>query len=258
MTARSALAAILGAAAITACTLGLGEYEVPGAKGAGLGENEPGADGVDGAATPAADPGDVEDGGDAGGVDGGPCTKGATADCQTPDVIDGGVCNGRRSCVQGKWGPCQVQKRCPTQWAQSEPTWCKNVDAKLPPAEHWTSSQAQANPVTLYSADLTLPFDTYGRDDLFCFVPRQTIDCDMSQTKIAVHVECTNAKLQLVHNDFEAGRRFGKEYCVHFAGPSCKVVDKHDDNWNVGATPCERWFEDVHWRVEGPPQCSPW
>ena len=247
--------AVLAAVAIAACTFGVGDYE------AGTMSAAPGLEEGGGGVTP--DPAlpvglDATPSSDAQIGDSGLCANGTSTTCSKPDALDGAICAGMRTCIAGKWGPCEVEPRCPSTWQQSTTTSCSNVDAvgasSLP---RWTSNPAQGAPVTLWTVARATSFDTYGRNDKFCFVPKHMGSCNAS-SQVALEVVCTGGQKKITNNDFESGTIHRAEYCVDFSGPSCSVIDKHASSWTSGAATCERWFELVNFRVDAAPQCAPW
>lgn len=259
------------ALAFAGCTLGLGDYRVRGETGTALDPTGTLVDATDetalspdggGADAGAKDAYDAHDPSDAqsDAASGGPCADGLKQVCNVPDGdgADAGTCTGEQKCIQGKWGPCVVSRRCPATWEESTTTGCKNTDAiGDSPEPKWTTNQAQGADQTLWAVTRTIPFDTYGQNDKFCFVPKQSGNCYATST-IAVDVVCTNNAMKLSGNHFEDGWIHAKVYCIDRSGPTCTVVDKHTAAWTAGPITCERWFESAAFVVESAPRCAPW
>lgn len=239
------------------CTLGLGEYAVGGV--APLGPDSAAGNGDGGDVDTARDGSARPDGADASGVTGGPCVSDTKQDCSTPDLDGGGTCQGSRQCIEGKYTSCVVQRLCPSQWGQNTAAECKNTDAiGDSPLPRWTESPTQGGPKTLWSVPArALPFDTYGRNDQFCFTPKQFGNCYSTST-VAVQVICAGNQKKLTNNDFE--NPHNDVTCIDRSGPTCNVIDKDHALWapSGSATECVRWFEKVSYVVKAPPQCAAW
>ena len=246
--------------ALVGCTFGLGEYPVSGESATlpseAAAQEDPGEPGEGDAAKASDGASDA-----AAATDGGPCNESdPPRACKAADG-DAGECIGTQKCVLGKWGPCDVSRRCPSTWPDGNAQICRKTDVKGDsPADtggKWVESPQQGAPQTWWNVSRALPFDTYGENDRFCFVPKQFGNCYTTSTT-ALEVVCTNSQMKLSGNDFADGSIHNKRYCVDRTGPNCVVVDKQHLVWSGGPVKCERWFESAAFVVEAAPRCAPW
>lgn len=247
--------------AFVGCTFGLGEYPVreesaalPGEGGTPENPDDPMNEG--------GSPKVGEDGAADALTDGGACKESAPPrPCKTPDGDAGKECSGTQKCVLGKWGACDVSRRCPSTWPDGTAQICRKTDVKgdspVDTGGKWVETPQQGAPATWWNVSRALPFDTYGENDRFCFVPKQFGNC-YTTSDVALEVVCTNGQMKLSGNDFAAGSIHGKRYCVDRTGPNCTVVDKQHLVWSGGPVKCERWFESAAFVVEAAPRCAPW
>lgn len=250
----SAVAGLIGA-----CTFGLGDY--PSQASLVLG---PGATSVDGGADtgvelpeePPVEPAD--DASTEVSSDGGACNSKSNTDCTGPGGGDSGTCTGKRSCVGGVWSACKLPLKCPATWSgPNTTTTCQHLNAHGT-SDKWTDSPMVPQKVLLWSVTRASPFELYGVEDAFCFVPKDLGGCYTGTTTV-ISVECTGANLKVSADDFAKGRAFDTEFCIKNAGPTCEVYDVHGGGgpWQPqNAVRCERWFEQTQWRARAEPRCS--
>ncbi len=265
----AAMVLVTTALGFVGCTFGLGEYAVRGSEELVLPSEATDASTLTAEdSAPAIRPstGDDGDGGDdsgdanEGGPTTGPCAEGTSRACSEPDKPDAAaICQGTQACILGQWAPCAIKRTCPATWAaESTPAHCRKTNAiGNSPDPTWTETPTQGFEQIWWRRDRVMPFDTYGQNDQFCFIPKQAGNCSVT-SKTSLEVLCTNNNLKLTGNQFEDGSIHDRRFCVDHAGASCTVNDRSHRVWTAGAIACTRWFTSVAFVVEAEPRCAPW